>query len=546
MFKLKQTIINNLKTQSNNYELNLKLGLILVNEKKFLEAQSTFKKLIKIDNSRYEGYLNLSNIYSILKKFDNSEIILKKFIKINNYNKDIISSLATLYYNLRNIKKLKILVEQYITVEKNHILYFFNAFLYELENNSTKQEMNLKKTIKTNKLFWLAYEKLFNLYEGTNKLEEFNKLINQAGSLFNDNVKLDYYKALCLFRTKETLLALETITTKGIEDKFIKFNNLIYLINLYDLKSKIYLKLKNYKLSLYFAIKRNTISINSKENKQFDKNILLDIINKYKFYYKNNDVNIKNNPNKNLLYDNLVFLIGFPRSGTTLLDSILRSHSQTQVLEEKPYLINIRHKFFKHNNLEKIASIKDQDIQKLQKEYLNSFNYSKDKIVIDKFPLNLIEIGFIKKIFPNSRFILALRHPIDAILSCVLTSFKINEAMANYENLETSAYFYNEVFSLFNIYKYAFNLNYFTIKYEDVVNNFDKEINKLVNFLGIKYEDSLKNFYVTAQNRQKIKTPSYHQVIKPIYRDSLYRYKNFPETIQIQSIVKKWIKEFNY
>ena len=164
----------------------------------------------------------------------------------------------------------------------------------------------------------------------------------------------------------------------------------------------------------------------------------------------------------------------------------------------------------------------------------------------NKFPLNLIELGFIKKIFPDCKIILALRHPLDAILSCVLTSFKINEAMANYENLETSALFYDQVFSLFNIYKENMLLNYHSIKYENVVFNFDKEIKKLVSFLGIEYEDSLSEYYITAKNREKISTPSYHQVVQPIYTKSIERYKQFPEIEKIKPLVSKWINEFNY
>ncbi len=250
--------------------------------------------------------------------------------------------------------------------------------------------------------------------------------------------------------------------------------------------------------------------------------------------------------NYGLNHDNLVFLVGFPRSGTTLIDSILRSHSNTTVLEEKPYLINIRHKFFSENKLEYIEYITEDEIKKLQNIYFNSFDYNEKKIIIDKFPLNLIEIGFIKKIFPKSKIVLVLRHPLDTILSCVLTSFKINEAMANYENLNTSAFFYNEVFSLFDVYKNSLKLNYHEIKYENIVYDFNNEINSLLKYLNLEYEETIKNFYITAKDREKINTPSYHQVIKPIYNKSVYRYKKFDDTKTIQPIVNRWINEFKY
>ena len=158
-----------------------------------------------------------------------------------------------------------------------------------------------------------------------------------------------YYKALYLHRVSDDESALKIIQSEKLLEKFKKSSNLNYLINTYDLLSKIYTKINEYSLSLEYAIKRNVLTLNKKENKKFDKNILFDIIKKYKFFYDKNDNNINIIQNNNC-GDNLVFLVGFPRSGTTLLDTILRSHSKTMVLEEKPYLINIRHKFFKNNS----------------------------------------------------------------------------------------------------------------------------------------------------------------------------------------------------
>ena len=122
----------------------------------------------------------------------------------------------------------------------------------------------------------------------------------------------------------------------------------------------------------------------------------------------------------------------------------------------------------------------------------------------------------------------------------------MNEAMANYENLETTAYFYNEVFNLFNAYKKSLNLQYHAIKYENVVNNFDFTIKNLVSFLNLEYESALNNYYSTAKKRAKINTPSYYQVVEPIYNRSINRYKNFPEINKIESLISKWIKEFDY
>ena len=539
-------VVIKLEKDPNNYNLNLDLGLWYLKEKNYEEAKKIFTKLVKIDDQRYEGFLNLSIILLQFGDSENSELILKKYLKKNNYNKEIISALCSIYYNNNDFIRLSTLVDKYINIETNYLLFYFKSIISEKENNIENQKEFLIKSINENKIFWLSYEKLLNLYERTNKIDDFSYLISVAKKIFKNNPKLDYYFALSLFRKNEIELALKEITLNQLEKKFFEKLNPSYLINLYDLLSKIYVKQNKYKLSLDYSIKRNSISIKSEDNKQFNKEKLLDTIKTYKVFYhslkKTNDID----NNNTLFHENLVFLVGFPRSGTTLLDSILRSHSKTQVLEEKPYLIDIRHEYFKNNTLENFSNISKNDIISLQKKYFSSFNYFDKNITIDKFPLNLIELGFIKKVFPRSKIILVLRHPLDSILSCVLTSFKINEAMANYENLETAAYFYNEVFELFNIYKNSFNFSFYQIKYENIVENFYKEIKNLLYFLNLEYEDTVKNYHLTAKERDKINTPSYHQVIRPIYKSSINRYKNYSETKKIKGQINKWINEFGY
>ena len=246
-----------------------------------------------------------------------------------------------------------------------------------------------------------------------------------------------------------------------------------------------------------------------------------------------------------------VFLIGFPRSGTTLLDTILRTHSQSLVLEEKPYLLEARHDFFlkRNNDLNALLDISESEIVQIRDNYFNKFRKQisdEENIIIDKLPLSIIEIGFIKSIFPNSKFILALRHPCDVVLSCYFSFFSINEAMINFLNWENTIDFYNNVFDLFEFYENELKFDYFSIKYEDLIADFEKNITHLLSFLGLKYENNLKNFNLTAKKRDKISTPSYSQVINPLYSTSIGRWKNFSKNKSAEVDLIKWIDKFNY
>ena len=156
MSNTKNDILQKLKFDANNYDLNLNLGMLQINEKNYNQSKITFKKLISFNKKRYEAYLNLSNIENINNNFKESEKILKKFITKNGYNKEIISALSILYYNIRDFKKLQFTVKQYIDLEENHILNYLKAILLEEENQINNSIIFLGKSISANNKFWPA------------------------------------------------------------------------------------------------------------------------------------------------------------------------------------------------------------------------------------------------------------------------------------------------------------------------------------------------------------------------------------------------------
>ena len=100
---------------------------------------------------------------------------------------------------------------------------------------------------------------------------------------------------------------------------------------------------------------------------------------------------------------------------------------------------------------------------------------------------------------------------------------------------------------LWEEYEKKLNLNLHIIKYEEVVNNFDRSIKKLLNFLNIQWSDDLKNFHLTAQKRGIINTPSFNQVNMPIYTQSISRWKNYSNKFsELNFKLNKWINKFNY
>ena len=542
----KNFYLNILKNNPDDYEAILKLGLIDVQEKNLSSAKEKFKKLLKINKKKYEGYLNLSNIYSFEGDVLKANNILKDFLNNIEENLEIINAIAINLLNIKKLNDLEIHINKYIDKYNSYILYYLKGYLFVEAGKISESEEFFQKSISLNINFWNNYDFLLKQYEKQSRLKDFKKLIESTKKIFKNNVILSYYESLYFFRVKDYNQSLNILTDKEIEQKFITQQNEVFLADYFHLLSRVYEKLEFYNESYNFAIKRNKTTLNFKENKKFNKELILDTISVYKNFFDKKNKSKSNILSTGINHSNLAFLIGFPRSGTTLLDTILRSHSKTLVLEEKPYLLNVRHGFYKNHKLSDILQINETEKIKMQEQYFNSFNYKSDKLIIDKYPLNLIELGFIKTLFPNSKIILAIRHPLDCIISGVLTAFKMNDGMVNFENIQTTSFFYNECFELLFKYFNYYEINYHEVRYENVITTFEDEINKLLIFLNLKFEESIYNFHKTAMQRQKINTPSYDQVVQPIYSSSINRYKNFDEIKNIKIDIKYWINQFSY
>ena len=98
------------------------------------------------------------------------------------------------------------------------------------------------------------------------------------------------------------------------------------------------------------------------------------------------------------------------------------------------------------------------------------------------------------------------------------------------------------LFKYFSFYE----IQYHQVKYENIISDFKNEITKLIKFLNLNFEDNIYNYQKTAKQREKINTPSYDQVVQPLYTSSINRYKNFDEIKKIETDIRPWINKFSY
>ena len=247
-----------------------------------------------------------------------------------------------------------------------------------------------------------------------------------------------------------------------------------------------------------------------------------------------------------------VFLVGFPRSGTTLMDTILRSHSNIDVVEEKPAVISAKAFITNSGYTGTGRALPQEIIAGARQAYIAELDKHKDSrgkkaVLIDKLPLNLLHIPLIHQLYPQAKFILALRHPLDTILSCWMQNFKLNSAMANMVDLDRIVEFYCAAMEIFKICRDRYNLNVHQIKYEDLIEDFNSETSTLLKFLDLDWEVEMENYQETALKRGFINTPSYSQVIQPIYKEAKYRWLHYEKHLtKYSTAVEPWIREYGY
>ena len=503
-----------------NYaEAHSNLGVLLQENGKIKEAIESYKKAISIKPDYAEAHNNIGNAFHDQGKLKEA---VNSYMRAISIKSDYAEAYCHMGVVLNDQGKLEDAIEAY------------------------KNATNYKPA------YVEAWTNGAEALEKWNRLDQLEDWLIQAFKSFkvipSDIV---YLQSKLLWRNKEFQKAFDLILT--INDEAItEVRKPDYL----NLKAKCCESLKEYSMAFEYFSKMNSITKNSANFPIHQSDIFLkNIRNQLALIKENSDLKFENNADDNLSDKNIkqTFLVGFPRSGTTLMDTILRSHSAIEVVEEQPMIFSasqvISKKGYNSSSNEILPSNIYKEAKKAyQKEFYKHIKkFNSDKVYIDKLPLNLLEAPLINAIFPEAKFILALRHPFDTILSCWMQNFELNAAMANMIDLNRIVELYCLAMETFKICRKKYELNVHIIKYEDLLENLKGESSSLLKFLDLNWETQMEDYRSTALKRGRINTPSYSQVSQPIYKDAKYRwvnYKNYLDKYLDQ--IEPWIDEFGY
>jgi len=246
-----------------------------------------------------------------------------------------------------------------------------------------------------------------------------------------------------------------------------------------------------------------------------------------------------------------VFLVGFVRSGTTWIDQILSSHPKISVMEEEDNFIDIWPKYIVDDEgYNRLPALSQDEINALRASYWRRakriLKDDKGGLIVDKVPLNTVQLGLIHRIFPESKIIFAVRDPRDCILSAYQQHFQINAGMAHFLDIKSAAEFYDRVMTIGNIIRTRTPIDTHEVRYERLVADFDHEVRAILDFLGLEWDDGVREYAQTAKKRA-VRTPSRQQVIQKPYSSSIGKWRNYRDGLApVLPILATWVEKFGY
>lgn len=248
-----------------------------------------------------------------------------------------------------------------------------------------------------------------------------------------------------------------------------------------------------------------------------------------------------------------VFVIGFPRSGTTLLEQMLDAHPDFRSMDERGYVYQLieRVQHAGQRYPADLASLTQEEADQLRAVYWRLVRHTLPDLgrhrLVDKNPLNMLCLPMILRLFPDARIILCLRHPCDVLLSCSMQAFRSPAFMVLCSSLQRLACGYAEAFEQCCRHIEVFKPEVLDWRYESVVDDFEGEVARLGQFLDVADASPFADFATHAKEKQFIATPSYAQVTQPVNSAAVGRWKNYREQFEpVLPILRPWLDRFGY
>ena len=475
----KEKILKN--KQKVNIDQLIKKAFELQAQGKKLEAAKYYEYLIRQGIKDYRVFSNYGIFLNEIGNYKQAKTELKKAISLN-------PKYANAYYNL--------------------------AVIYIGQGNLKEAEIELKKAIKLKSDFAIAHYNLGFILKDLGRLKEAQSFNQKALEL--DPQFTDAYLSLSTMPANNKSQKLHN---QLFSESLLKNKNNIDLVNIFFARSNIL-----HNEGKYLESSQNLIKANNIKNRMYksEANLLIDKTQKLKISTNNFESNSEEFRN----YPMSIFIVGLPRCGSTLVESIISLNPRVKDLGE----VNILEESYREYKLTGKQT-------KLSEIYLKKLEITNNEIATtNKWLFNYQYAGIIAKAIPNAKIIHCYRNPLDNILSTYRAHFATGNNFSS--SLVDSAEVYSDQDEIMQTYKKEFKNHIYSLNYDELVTHPSKEIKSLIRWLGWNWND----LYLSPHlNNRKVSTRSNVQVRSPINTKSLGGWKNYKEMLRpaMEIITKK-------
>ena len=495
------------------------LGNVNLYLKNTNQAIKNLQKTIEIDPDFIPAYNNLGNIFRDSGQFDDAIMMFKKVLELK-------PDFAEAWYNLGLVYRFSFkgneaisAFEKAIDIKKDYVRAICNKGIcyYKLLDDSDNALKDFDKAIEIDADYIFPYLHKASIFQNLGRFEDAEKILRKAIEI--NELSISAYLAL-----SDTKLINEKDTSKLqfiLEEDKLGINQ---SVTIQFALGKIFNDSKEYDKAFQYY---------DAANKLFRKNYEYDIQN-----FKNEVLKIKQIFNKSFIQKNKgygsdselpVFIIGMPRSGTTLTEQIISSHPDVHGGGELHFLRSKLSELPGHSKdldvfHDEISQINTREIKLLAENYLSEIEKldSHASRVTDKLPHNFLCIGLIAILYPNARIIHCKRDP---MANCLSIYFQLFEGMHPYAyNLKELGTYYKEYLTLMEHWDTVLPNRVFTINYEDLINNTETISKQLIEHIDLEWDECCLKYF---ENERIVSTASKWQVRQPIYNSSIDTWRHY-------------------
>ena len=490
----------------NNPSIYSNYGAILQDQGKLQDAEKSYRKAIEINPNYVEAHSNLGNVLKDLGKLQDAELSTRKAIELNPNYSIAHYNLGTILKDLGKLQDAELSTRKAIELNPNYSIAHYNlgTILKDL-GKLEDAEKSYRKAIELNPNYSIAHSNLGNVLKGLGKLQDAEKSYRKAIEL-NPNYAAAYYSLSLIQYSDDNKLWQDQIFSKNILMNKSKKDQ----VNIYFARANILHKRKKYKDSSLYLELANNLKLdiypsNSDHLLKKSKKLFIESDKK--------EIQIKEDKS----FSENIFIVGMPRCGSTLVESILSMRDDLYDLGETIFLGEL---FVEWKN-----SKQDINLAELYKKKLKT--KTKLQITTNKNLYNYQYSGIIANQIPNAKIIHCFRNPLDNILSIYRAHFTIGNEYSS--SLVDCAKVYLDQENIMSEYKNRFGAKIYNLNYDSLVLNPNQEIKSLLSWLGWKWNDSYLSPHL---NPRPVLTASSVQVRSPINSKSIDGWKNYKEMLK--------------